>query len=233
MNTLVNLRFLRNSLNELRAEIRATLDAQQRDHARSVVANERAIAALERDFRASEKDNNSKVKELESTVKVLIDAHNRKRDDLEGIEREVRRQCTKRPKLKPTRRSFTSKHNMSMQKNPKTTKPPLYSAVESAATPFQSTNAPKATPFLEQNRQEPHHQHRDLEAAINRLSDELSQQRKALDKLTQKIEEEKEYQLAADRARDRMIRALEDPLKSVYSADWNKYLRGYGILNRT
>ncbi|KAN0104975.1 hypothetical protein V8E51_010720 [Hyaloscypha variabilis] len=178
MNTLVNLRFLRNSLNELRAEIRATLDAQQRDHARSVVANERAIAALERDFRASEKDNNSKVKELESTVKVLIDAHNRKRDDLEGLEREVRRQ---------------------------------------------------------QNRQEPHHRHRDLEAAINRLSDELSQQRKALDKLTQKIEEEKEYQLAADRARDRMIRALEDPLKSVYSADWNKYLRGYeyGILNRT
>ena len=143
------------------------------------------------------------------------------------------KKCAKRPKLKPTRRSFTSKHNISMQKNPKTTKPPLYSAVESAATPFQSTNAPKATPFLEQNRQEPHHRHRDLEAAINRLSDELSQQRKALDKLTQKIEEEKEYQLAADRARDRMIRALEDPLKSVYSADWNKYLRGYGILNRT
>jgi len=96
MNTLVNLRFLRNSLNELRAEIRATLDAQQRDHARSVVANERAIAALERDFRASEKDNNSKVKELESTVKVLIDAHNRKRDDLEGLEREVRRQVRDR-----------------------------------------------------------------------------------------------------------------------------------------
>jgi hypothetical protein len=96
MNTLVNLRFLRNSLNELRAEIRATLDAQQRDHARSVVANEHAIAALERDFRASEKDNSSKIKELESTVKVLIDAHNRKRDDLEGLEREVRRQVRDR-----------------------------------------------------------------------------------------------------------------------------------------
>jgi hypothetical protein len=116
---------------------------------------------------------------------------------------------------------------------PQNNKTPSLLCGRKCRNPFQSTNAPKATPFLEQNRQEPHHRHRDLEAAINRLSDELSQQRKALDKLTQKIEEEKEYQLAADRARDRMIRALEDPLKSVYSADWNKYLRGYGILNRT
>ncbi|KAE9364024.1 hypothetical protein N431DRAFT_475020 [Stipitochalara longipes BDJ] len=96
MNTLVPFRLLRTSLNELRAEIRVTLDDQARNRACSVVENERAIAALGREFRASEKDNNCKIRELEGTVKVLIDAHNRKRDDLDGLEREVRRQVKDR-----------------------------------------------------------------------------------------------------------------------------------------
>jgi len=119
---------------------------------------------------------------------------------------------------------------MSAQKNSRQPSG-LYSAVDSTATAFPPTYAPRPATFSERH-QEPGHRHRDLEAAINRYSEELAKQRRALEKLTQKMEEDKERQRAADRDRDSMIGALEHLIKSVFTGDWDEYLKGWGIFDK-
>ena len=85
--------------------------------------------------------------------------------------------------------------------------------------------APKPAAFSEL-RQEPQHRHRDVEIIIARLFDEISKQRRALEKLTTKIEEDRERQLAADRERDKMTNALAELGKGFFSrrgTGWNDF----------
>jgi hypothetical protein len=113
---------------------------------------------------------------------------------------------------------------MSTQKTPKQSS--VFSVIDSPSTPFPPSTAAS---FSERHQE---HRHGDLEAEINRLSDDLSQQRKAFDKLKRTLEDDKDHQLAVDLDKDRMIKATEHGLKHYYRGDWKEYLRGYGILDR-
>src|SRR5882757_1087968 len=91
MNSYVSLHLLRTTLEDLRSEISSKSSEQRKEYARGLVTNERAIAALQKDFRATDKETDSRIRELNKTLKLVIDASDRRREDIEKLEREVDR----------------------------------------------------------------------------------------------------------------------------------------------
>jgi len=91
MNSYVSLHLLRTTLEDLRNEISSKSSKQGKEYARELVTNERAIAALQKEFRATDKGTDSRIRELNKTLKLVIDASDRRREDIKKLEREVDR----------------------------------------------------------------------------------------------------------------------------------------------
>jgi FtsZ-binding cell division protein ZapB len=99
MNTPVSQRLLQISVDELRQEINALLDKQNKLYAREVVRNERAIAALDREFRIYCQAKDRLIAELEKKLKLVIDGLDRKGDDIEKLKNAVGRNTDARDRL--------------------------------------------------------------------------------------------------------------------------------------
>ncbi|PMD50845.1 uncharacterized protein K444DRAFT_638156 [Hyaloscypha bicolor E] len=91
MNSYVSLHLLRTTLENLRSEINSKSSEQGKEYARELVINEQAIAALQKEFRATDKETDARIRELNKTLKLVIDASDRRRENIEKLEREVDR----------------------------------------------------------------------------------------------------------------------------------------------